>query len=493
MKQLSLLQIFLMLLLSTSVFAQDPVLSDSPKQSTTNIPNNETTTPSSKPEVAENLSSANQPSVCCHDAKKECEKRVCSMKSMMDQKSKWTLDGEARFRFETRDNKDLNSTTADHNSFTGTRIRLNIAFEPSKNLSAFIQPQFSGVWGQGSANIAGNGTVTGGVVNSGGLSDPSLSMHQAYANWKMCSKFHLIVGRQEMSYGDEVVVGPVGFSNVGRSFDAVLIRSMYEKSTTDFFYSKIADDDVPGSFYNGESDFAGFNSDFLNVSSIDILDVYGFYLRDRRTGAPTTFNFGTFGVRIKDKVDSFDYRVEANSQFGEHASNEMFAYMMDAEAGYTVDWRNGFRFGLEYNRASGDKSSSSTFTRYHQLFPTAHRWLGYMDLFGRQNIQSGVLHALLKINKKWSASVDIHSFWRVESQDLIYSIVTEAPYTGQAAIPTTGKKHVGEEIDLVLSYNPVKFVALQVMGGIFNPGAYFKTAVGNDIGYFSYVQTTFTF
>ena len=50
---------------------------------------------------------------------------------------------------------------------------------------------------------------------------------------------------------------------------------------------------------------------------------------------------------------------------------------------------------------------------------------------------------------------DIHSFWRVEDQDLIYSIVTEAPFAGQAAVPTNGKNHVGEEIDLVISYNPV--------------------------------------
>lgn len=448
-----------------------------------------------RPVVAEPTAPGVEKSICCHGGKPMCDASTCPMHdaSTTTEKQKWTLGGEARFRFETRDNKDLNSATPDHNSFTGTRVRLNVGFEPSENLQAFIQPQFSEVWGQGTANLSGNGTLTGGIVNSGGFSDPSVTMHQAYANWKMCSKFHLIVGRQEMSYGDEVVIGPVGFSNIGRSFDAVLLRSLYEKNTTDFFYSKIADEDVVGSAFTGEFDFAGVNTAFKNISSIDALDLYGFYLKDRRTGSPTTFNFGTFGLRIKDKVDSFDYRLEGNAQAGEHLGNNMLAYMFDAEAGYTVDWKNGARFGLELNRASGDKATSSTFTRYHQLFPTVHRWLGYMDHFGRQNIQSGVFHALLKFNKKWSASADIHSFWRVEKQDLIYSIVTEAPYAGQAAVPTTGKKHVGEELDLVLSYNPVEFVALQVMGGVFNPGGYFKTAVGNDVGYFSYVQTTFTF
>lgn len=471
------------LFLSTSVFAQEAAK--------TPVTPTVEEVPATQPTEATTDSKT-----CCHQMKNEggCESGTCPMKSMMESmKPKWTMGVEARFRFETRDNKDLNSSISDHNSFTGSRVRLNVGFEPSENLKAFIQPQFSEIWGQGAASLAGNGTITGGVVNSGGLSDPSISMHQAYANWKMCEHFRTIIGRQELIYGDEVVIGPVGFSNVGRSFDAVLLRRTYEKNTTDFFYSKIADDDVAGSFYKGEFDFVGLNSAFSNISSIDAIDVYGFYLRDRRTSSPTTFNFGTFGLRIKDKIKSFDYRFEGNTQFGEHLGNDMFAYMFDAEAGYTMDVQQGLRLGAEINRASGDKSSSSTFTRYHQLFPTVHRWLGYMDLFGRQNIQSGVLHTFLKINKKWSASADMHSFWRVEEQDVIYSIVTETPYAGQAAVATTGKKHVGEELDLVLSYNPIEFVALQVMGGIFIPGAYLKTAVGNDVGYFSYVQTTFTF
>jgi hypothetical protein len=476
--------IFTLLLSSTLSLAQEA------KPADTTSP---TTSPCCQKQNAD-CPCANHTPCTCKNEKQDCKDGACSIQNApTPEKPKWTMGGEARFRFETRDNRDLNSAVNDNDSYTLSRVRLNVGFEPSEKLKAFVQPQFSGVWGQGTASVSGNGTVTGGVVNSGGFSDPTISMHQAYANWEMVDDLHLIIGRQEMTYGDEVVIGPVGFSNIGRSFDAALIRSLYEKNTTDYFYSKVADDDVTGTFYSGELDFAGFNTAFSNISSIDALDAYGLYLRDARTGSPTIFNFGTAGLRIKDKIESFDYRFEGNAQFGEHSGSDMLAYMFDAEAGYTIDWKSGLRLGLEFNRASGDDSSSSTFTRYHQLFPTVHRWLGYMDLFGRQNIQSGVFHALLKMDKKWSASVDVHSFWRVESQDLIYSIVTETPYAGQAAVPATDNMHVGEELDLVLSYNPVQFVALQAMGGVFLPGEYFKTAVGNDVGYFSYVQTTFSF
>lgn len=423
----------------------------------------------------------------------ENQPTVVTGEAPIPEKPKWSLDGEARFRFETRDNRDLNSGISDHNSFIGSRVRLNVGFQPNEKLKAFIQPQFSEIWGQGTAYLAGNGTLTGGVVNSGGVSDPSLNIHQAYAHWQIVDQFGMIIGRQELNYGDEVVIGPVGFSNIGRSFDAILFRTSAKKNKTDFFYSKLADEDVTGSGFLGESDFAGIYTNFQNVASIDAFDVYAIYLRDRRGGSPTTFNFGTFGLRIKDKVRSFDYRFEGNAQSGEHLGNKMFAYMADAEAGFTANVQQGLRLSLEANRASGDKSTSSTFTRYHQLFPTVHRWLGYMDLFGRQNIQSGVFHANLKLNKQWSAGADLHSFWRVETQDVIYSIVTEAPYAGQATPPASGKKHVGEEVDLVVAYSPVDFFALKVMGGIFFPGAYFKSSVGDDVGYFSYIQTTFTF
>lgn len=405
----------------------------------------------------------------------------------------WTIGGTARFRFETRNNRDLNSATSDRSSFVGSRIRLDLGFSPDEKLKVFIQPQFSHIWGQGMATLAGNGTITGSVVNSGGLSDPALGLHQAYANWQMLEHFSMILGRQEFNYGDEVVIGPVGFSNVGRSFDAIVFRSSHEKNTTDFFYSKLADDDVSGSGFLGESDFAGVYSGFKTVSSVDALDVYALYFRDRRGGFPTTFNFGTFGLRVKDKIGSFDYRLEGNAQAGEHLGNKMLAYMLDAEVGYTAQVKQGLRTGLEFNRASGDKASSPTFTRYHQLFPTVHRWLGYMDLFGRQNIQSGVLHASLKMNPTWSVAADVHSFWRVESQDVIYSIVTELPYAGQTSPPTTAKKHVGEEVDLIAIYRPVDFFELKMMGGVFLPGTYFKSSVGRDGGYFGYVQTTFMF
>ncbi len=138
----------------------------------------------------------NTPTPCCHESPKPCGE-TCA------EKPKWTLGGEARFRFETRDNRDLNSGTSDHHSFVGTRVRLNVGFEPIENLKTFVQPQFSHIWGQGTANVLGNGTLTPGVVNSGGVIDPTLNLHQAYVHWKIIQPFQMILGRQEMAYGDE--------------------------------------------------------------------------------------------------------------------------------------------------------------------------------------------------------------------------------------------------------------------------------------------------
>jgi len=147
---------------------------------------------------------------------------------------------------------------------------------------------------------------------------------------------------------------------------------------------------------------------------------------------------------------------------------------------------------VEYNRASGDDPSTGKFTRYHPLFPTAHRWLGYMDLIGRQNIQSGVLHTSLKFSPKWSATFDLHSFWRVDEGDLVYSIVTGTPLAGQAVPPTSGAKHVGEEIDAVIVYRYNDFVALEGAGGLFLPANYLENAVGTAMSWFSYFQATFS-
>ncbi|HLG18442.1 MAG TPA: alginate export family protein [Bdellovibrionota bacterium] len=405
---------------------------------------------------------------------------------------KWELGGEARFRYEGRENSDFSNTTDDGSRFIGSRIRMNVTLRPMATLEGFIQPQFSGFWGQTEAGIGGGGTITGGTSTSGALKDRDLSLHQAYVKWDMNPELLLKVGRQEMNYGDAVVIGNVDFSNVGRSFDAALVRFHRNAHWIDAFYSKLGESDVADSGIGGGSDFAGAYAGIGLPEPMKALDFYTLWLRDDRAGSPTTFNFATLGARTKFVVGLVDGRFEGAFQVGEHRGEDMRAYMLDLETGYTFAVREGLRVGLEYNRASGDDSSTSTFTRFHQLFPTAHRWLGYMDILGRQNVQSGVFRLSWKPTAAWTFTSDLHTFWRVDQNDVLYSIATELPLAGQASPPTETGLHAGEELDLLVALKVNDHVHLEALGGLFFPGAYMDHVIGLDLAYFAYTQVKFS-
>jgi hypothetical protein len=405
---------------------------------------------------------------------------------------KFSIGGEIRFRLEARENSDFSTGTPDEDLFIGSRIRLNTTLRPSSTLTLFIQPQFSGLWGEVVSTLNGAGTTTSAVTTSGSLKDPALSLHQAYIDWKTSETVALRLGRQEFAYGDHAVIGNVGFSNVGRSFDAGLARWTWKKTTSDLFYSILAEDDVTGSGISGDSQFGGLYVTTAAIPYVSAADGYALWLYDKRSGSPALFHFATLGTRWKLGVENADGRIESNFQIGSHLGADMLAYMVDVEGGYTFSILKGLRFGLEYNRASGDDPATGTFTRYHQLFPTAHRWLGYMDFFGRQNIQSGVFHSSLAIDSHWAVSADFHAFWRVETSDILYSVVTEAPMPGQASPPTSLRRHVGEELDLLISYSPEPYVSFEVMGGLFFPGGYLNAVRGDDLAYSTYLQAKFS-
>ncbi len=89
------------------------------------------------------------------------------------------------------------------------RTRLNFDFEKDSTTRLFIQIQDSRVYG----SIAG---TSGGLAN-----DLNLGLHQAYlefSHW-IWNRLEGKIGRQELNYGNQRLLGAVGWHNVGRSFD----------------------------------------------------------------------------------------------------------------------------------------------------------------------------------------------------------------------------------------------------------------------------------
>ncbi|MCB0272484.1 MAG: alginate export family protein [Bdellovibrionales bacterium] len=441
-----------------------------------------------------NTQTSKEKSPCCHPRAQnnEVDKKSNATESPFERF--FTIGASARFRYEVRDDRDYNSAVNDQSEFMGNRIRLDVSVHATEYLTAFIQPQFSRVWGQTSSTTNQAGTVTTGALTSGVLSDPTFGMHQAYAYWKICNKAALKIGRQELAYGDHVVLGDVGWNNVGRSWDAgKFIIDLGSKHKLDFFYATQAEKDTSSGIIVGNADIAGAYASLRYDKFFQEVDLYSIWLRDHRAGSPSTFHFGTFGLRLKYKKNMIDGRLEAAVQLGKAAGSTMVAWMVDYEEGITFDVLQGLRFAFGYNHASGDDATNGRYTRYHAMFSTAHKWMGLMDHLGRQNIQSGIAKVKLAVNKQWNTGLAFHSFWRVQRSDLIYNLVNNSVVAGQGATPGTRDKHIGEELDLVVNFSPKEFIQFQALGGIFLPGNYITKNISNDWSYFAYLQSTFIF
>jgi len=88
------------------------------------------------------------------------------------------------------------------------RARLGVNAVVSEDTQAFLQIQDSRVWGFETSTLDNT---------------QNADFHQAWGQWKKQwsdAGVRLRGGRQELSYGNERILGAVGWSNVGRSFDA---------------------------------------------------------------------------------------------------------------------------------------------------------------------------------------------------------------------------------------------------------------------------------
>ncbi|MCK5087054.1 MAG: alginate export family protein, partial [Melioribacteraceae bacterium] len=139
---------------------------------------------------------------------------------------KLNFSGQVRPRFEYS-NRTFDSNTG-ANTYTFLRTRLGAEFTPSKTFSGFIQIQDSRRFGDEPTTLSDT---------------KNLDLHQAY--FKLGKLFGSPIdwkaGRMEINYGDQRIVGAVGWHNVGRSFDGSMFTFINKSQQYDLFVYRIAE------------------------------------------------------------------------------------------------------------------------------------------------------------------------------------------------------------------------------------------------------------
>jgi hypothetical protein len=454
--------------------------------------------------------------------------------------NQWDFGGNVRLRYEVKEgfaipgvpgSLDFRDHGADvDNEYFLSRIRFHAGYT-DKWWSAYAEGRSSIAVDDDRFAYANNPAIPGTSAYEGhGPESDRIDLHQAYVTIGNHKEFPLSlkVGRQELSYGEERLVGAFAWNNIGRVFDAVKLRWQNELFAADLFTSRVV---IPeDNQFNVNNDYDTFSGVYATSPLIPkhSLEVYFFsrnssadaIAAEPRPQAPqlSARDIYTFGFRLKSKpgeLGNWDYTIETAGQLGSFKDIRLGlnsprldqeAYMAVIQGGYTFSdlWATP-RLGLEYAYGSGDNDPrDNKHETFENLFPTNHKFYGYMDFVSLQNVHDvrGILQ--LKPHKRVSLALEGHGFWLADTNDNFYN-VGGAPRGGVATTPGTGyginpnySNFVGTELDAIVGVAVTRYAQVEAGYGHFFVGDYIQQSLsspnfGSRDADYIYLQATISF
>jgi hypothetical protein len=364
------------------------------------------------------------------------------------------------------------------------RFRVTARFSIQPWLSAVVQGQDARVEGR-------NGPTAGAPFRD----QFDLRLAHADVGAFERSRAAVRVGRQELAFGDQRLVGHVNWLNTARSFDAVRGVFRRNKLRVDTFAASVVATQPDEFNQSGDGNyFYGAVAPLAILPSGGVLEPYEFVrsTRSQRSdaGALATLVSSTTGVRLAGKLSpSIDYNVEAALQRGSLGTDDIAAWAGHWAVGRTVPaGRIAYRVFGEYNYASGDETpADGRRGTFDQLYPTPHDKYGLADQIGWKNIHHLRTGVEFKPQPRLALAGGYHSFWLASSRDALYN----AGGAVIARIPGgTADRHVGQELDVQATFTPSP--RIQVHGGYSHlfTGAFLKAATPGESYSGPYIMVT---
>jgi Alginate export len=373
-----------------------------------------------------------------------------------------TLFGEIRSRSEW----DRPGGAVDADAYAYLRTRIGLRAAPADGVAIVLQFQDRRVYGINSSSAENN--------------PDAFDLHQAYValstRWRTLD-LAARVGRQEVAFGNERLVGPVGWSNAGRTFDGARLLltpatalSGKELWTLTAFAATVDERGrhfaatTPASGTNYPSDHAVvgvFATRALAGAALDATLLfdgaanYRAYSGSDRVTADARLRSGTtqsFGIELEGAIQAGHQHAQPIASSAP-VSQSVAAWMGGARAG---------RFPMASRRTSaivgadllsGDGSPvDGTYTAFNTMYATNHPFYGRMDLFldpAARTKDAGLVDlfasAASGLDTPVAARVDIHRF---------------APQAGNS-------REIGWELDAIVPVKLSKAVDLELGYGAF--------------------------
>jgi hypothetical protein len=404
------------------------------------------------------------------------------------------------------------NTPQSENDFLLLRTRVHAGYSPADWFSIFGEGQ--------------NSSSTGDKRDPNPQSNGPFDLHQGYARLggNKDVPVSLKVGRQELSYGDERLIGAFDWDNIGRSFDAAKVRYEQRDFWVDAFTGRVVlpnDNEFDQS--NWDDWFSGVYASSRSLVPKTELQLY-FLADNASANSPnhkTTYGKGnsprdvyTIGTRFQTmpgQLKGWDLNGELAGQFGdfEYAAAtpgvvngqrlEHRAFATHIEGGYAlaqVDFKPRLALGFDYASGDGNPNDKEHNT-FVNLYPTNHKFYGAMDFLSWQNLLDPYFKASIAPLKGLTVALTYNAFWLATTSDFFYQVNALPRTTGGYGIHAQNGSFAGQEVDLVATYQPTAYLQVQGGFGHYFTGDYvdqtFQTLGGAHDANWVYVQAQINF
>ena len=305
-------------------------------------------------------------------------------------------------------------------------------------------------------------------------------------------------GRQELTFGEQRLIGHLNWVNNARSFDGARATITRKPFKFDVFATSVVTIRPEAFDKSGDGNrLYGFYGSTTTVLPKATVEPYLFYRRSKgltlETAGLGDINQATIGTRVAGKLPrNVDYGLEMAAQAGSVATDDVRAWAGHWVTGKTFTKTPARpRSFVEFNFASGDRDPKDGIRgTFDQLYPTGHDKLGLADQVGWKNVEHLRGGIELKPRPQWALSGSYHSFWLASATDALYAANGAA--VARSAAGTAGR-FVGHELDAqaVYTYSP----QLQIAGGYARvlPGEFLEHTTRGESYQSTYLMVTYVF
>lgn len=382
---------------------------------------------------------------------------------------------ELRNRIEYRDGyKKPLLTTQDPNILMFQRSRLNLNYKLDK-LSIYVSFQDARVWGDDPI-ISGTGTGD----------NATIGLYKAYAEYKLDSLTFFTLGRQELKYDNQRMLGVRNWGNTGLTYDAFVFKTNIKgfnihagltwNNSTEASYDNL----YPSSRIKTQN-FIWLNKKYkdLNVSLIQMFD--GITQSDTSN---ILYMKQTSGIYTTYKIKNFSVEGDYYYQWGQNnKSQDVSAMLGNIDMKYKIKQAE---LGVGCTYISGDNDVTDGIDKtFDLLYGKRHGLYGDMDYFSTisKDTKNGGLidgygYLTFAINKNIKLKDYFHYFQLAQEN---------------TTTPTAGKK-LGIENDITAEFKIGKNFTIETGYMLLSPSESMNEIKGTTdakLQHFAYVQLVF--